>query len=169
MQILLGSHDYNRRGAGMFKFIALAKRCPKPLTLTAVVAASALGFAAQPALASQSQGNGPFQCRVFASEPKVSVDGTRIFGHGSSICTGTGYQDQKIVVTLEEHPFPTLYRVLAQASTDYRASREVHQKVSWSCTLSGTHTYTIETSWYGQDGALYGAINSPDVSLTCSG
>lgn len=155
----------------MFEFIAPAKRYIRSLTMMAAVSACALVLAAPPALAaSQSQASVPgYDCHLFASEPRVSADGHEITGRGAAVCTGTGWQDQKIVVTLEAKPFPTLYEVLARASTDYSSSRFLQQTVSWACTFSGTRTYTVETSWYGQDGALYGAINSPDVSLTCSG
>jgi len=156
----------------MFKFTELAKRCARPLTVTAAASASALVLAASPALAaSQPQTSVPrYDCRLFVSEPKVSPDGHEITGRGGSTCRGTGWQDQKVVVFLEAHNFPTLYEVLAQASTDYSSSRSVRARVSWPCTFSGTRTYTMETAWYGDDGNLYAyKFPAESVSLTCSG
>lgn len=155
----------------MFKFTALAKTHTRPLTVTAVAGVSAFMLAAPPALAaSQSPASAPgYRCQLLASEPKVSADGHEIIGSGTSICTGTGWQDQKIVVTLEAQPLPTLYEVLAQASTDYSSSRTLTQTVSWPCTFSGTRTYTVETSWYGQNGAVYSyKYPGKNLSLTCS-
>lgn len=155
----------------MFKFIALAKTYIRPLTVTAVAGASALVLAAPPALAaSQSPtGAGGYRCLLFASEPRVSADGHEIIGRGQSVCTGTGWQDQKIVVTLEAQPFPTLYVVLAQASTAYSSSRVLTQTVTWPCNFSGTRTYTVETSWYGQNGTVYSyRFPAENLALTCS-
>ena len=155
----------------MFKFIALAKTYPRSLTVTAVAGASAFMLAAPPALAaSQSPASPPsYHCQLFASEPKVSGGGHEIIGSGTSMCTGTGWQDQKIVVTLEARPFPTLYEVLAQASTDYSSSRSLSQTVTWPCNFTGTRTYTVETSWYGQNGAVYSyKYPGKSLSLTCS-
>lgn len=151
----------------MIRFIARAKRYTRPLAVAAMVGTSALVLAAPPALAaSQSQAGGPpYHCQIFASEPKVSTDGHEITGFGTSRCTGTGWQDQKIVVSLESHNLPTLYVVVAQASTDYSSSASLQQTVSWPCTFSGTGTYTVETSWYGNDGNLY-SFNYPGKSLT---
>lgn len=156
----------------MFKLISLAKRHMRSLTVTVTVSASALVLGAPPALAAtQSQASGPpYRCQLFASEPKLSTDGHEITGLGTSMCTGTGWQDQKIVVTLEAQPLPTLYVVLAQASTDYSSSPFLEQTVSWPCTFSGTGTYTIETSWYGTNGAVYSyKYPGKSLNLTCSG
>jgi hypothetical protein len=155
----------------LFKFTELAKRYTRPLTVTAAVSASALVLAASPALAaSQPQASVPrYYCQLFVSEPKVSPDGHEITGSGGSTCTGTGWQDQKVVVLVEAHDFPTLYEVLAQASTDYSSSRSLRETVSWPCTFSGTRTYTIETAWYGDDGNLYASkFPAQSLSLTCS-
>lgn len=155
----------------MFKFIALAKTYPRSLTVTAVAGASAFMLAAPPALAaSQSPASAPsYRCQLFASEPRVSADRHEIIGSGTSMCTGTGWQDQKIVVTLEARPLPTLYEVLAQASTDYSSSRSLSQTVSWTCNFTGTRTYTVETSWYGQNGAVYSyKYPGKSLALTCS-
>jgi hypothetical protein len=155
----------------MFKFIALAKRSTRSLTVTAVVSASALVLAATPAVAaSQSQVSVPsYHCHLFASEPKLSTDGHEITGLGTSTCTGTGWQDQKLVVTLEAQILPMLYVVVAQVSTDYSSSRSLQQTVSWPCTFSGTGTYTIETSWYGENGAVYSyKYPGKSLNLTCT-
>ena len=70
---------------------------------------------------------------------------------------------------LEAHNFPTLYEVLAQASSDYSSKRSLRETVSWPSTFSGTRTYTMETAWYGQDGTLYAyKFPAESVSLTCS-
>lgn len=155
----------------MFKFVALAKMYTTSLTVTAVAGASAFMLAAPPAhAASKSPASAPgYRCHLSASEPKVSADGHEIIGSGTSMCTGSGWQDQKIVVTLEALPLPTLYQVLAQASTDYSSSRSLTQSVSWPCDFSGTRTYTVETSWYGQNGAVYSfKYPGKSLSLTCS-
>lgn len=156
----------------MFEFIPLAKRYARSLTVTAVVSASALVVAAPPAAAaSQTKASvPPYHCQLFASEPRVSADGHEITGLGTSTCTGTGWQDQKLVVSLEAQPLPWLYEVLAQASTDYSSSPFLQQKVSWPCSFSGTGTYTIETSWYGKNGAVYSyKYPGKSLKLTCSG
>jgi hypothetical protein len=155
----------------MFKFTELAKRYTRPLAVTAAVSASALVLPASPAIAaSQPQASVPrYDCRLFVSEPRVSHDGHEISGRGGSTCTGNGWQDQKVVVLLEAHNFPTLYEVLAQTSSDYSSSRSLRERVSWPCTFTGTRTYTMETAWYGKDGNLYAyKFPAESVSLTCS-
>lgn len=138
---------------------------------SAIALVFALFFAGTPALASSTApATAPFYyCELSAAQPHVSDDGHQITAFGSSVCAGTGWQDQKIVVTLEEHLFSTLYVDRAQASTDYSSSRLLLQKVSWDCTGSGTHLFTVETSWYGKDGTAYAYKFATDVSLTCSG
>ena len=156
----------------MFKFTELTKRHTGPLAVAAAVSVSALVLAASPALAaSQPQTSVPrFDCHVFASEPVVTNGGHEITARGGSTCTGSGWQDQKITVLLLAHPFPTLYEVLAQASTDYSSSRVLRETASWACTFTGTRTYTMETAWYGDNGTRYAYQSPPQsVSLTCSG
>jgi hypothetical protein len=155
----------------MFRLIALAKKYTRPLIVPVVVGASALVLTAQPAGAvSQSQPSvPPYHCQIFASEPKLSTDGHAITGVGTSMCTGTGWQDQKLVVTLEAQPLPTLFQVLAQASTDYSSSPSLEQTVSWPCPFITPGPYTIETSWYGQSGAVYSyKYPAKSLNLTCS-
>lgn len=155
----------------MSKFTELAKRYTRPLAVTAAVSASALVLAASPALAaSQPLASVPrYDCHIFVSEPVVIDGGHEITARGGSTCTGEGWQDQQIHVLLLTHPFPTLYQVLAQATTGYSSSRVLRETVTWPCTYTGTRTYTMETAWYGDDGNLY-AYKSPaeSVSLTCS-
>ncbi|SRR5260370_22444007 len=156
----------------MFKFLALAKRYTRPLAVTMVVSASALVFTAPSAGAARlSQASvPPYRCHLFASEPRLSTDGHEITGVGASKCTGTGWQEQKLVVSLEAQPFPTLCEVLAQASTGYSSSPSLKETVSWPCTFSGTRPYTIETSWYGTNGAVYSyKYPAQSLNLTCSG
>jgi hypothetical protein len=155
----------------MFKLIAMTKRHTRSLIVMAVVSASTLVLTATPAVAaSQSQAVVPsYHCQLFASEPKVSTDGHEITGRGASMCTGTGWQDQKIIVTLEAQPLPWLYVVLAQTSTDYSSSPFLEQTVSWPCTYTGTGTFTIETSWYGENGAVYSyKYPAKSLDLNCS-
>ena len=154
----------------MFRFSAPAKSLTRSLIATAVVSVSALALGATPALATTaSQASAPsYRCHFLAFEPRLSADGHEITGKGASLCRGTGWQDQQIVVTLEEQLFPTLYVVRAQASTGYSPSPHLSQAVSWNCTGTGTHLYTIETSWYGQNGAVYSYKFPPEsVSITC--
>lgn len=142
----------------------------RALTVLGVVSASSLALAA-PALAvgSPQAGTAAYDCGLVASEPHVSADGSEITGIGASLCLGTGWQDQKLVVTLEEQPFPTLYVVRAQASTSYSSSPLLLRTVSWTCTGSGTHPYTIETSWYGKNGSAYSyKFSEQTVSITCA-
>lgn len=127
----------------MFKFFA-----------TTVAGASVLALAAPPAFAA-SQSQPWYNCRLFAFEPRVSADHHVITGLGASMCFGAGWQDQKLVVTLLAKPLPTLYEVLAQASTSYTSAGTLEKSVSWTCTFTGTRTYTLETSWYGKNGAAY--------------
>lgn len=154
----------------MFKFMALATRYTRPLIVT-VAGASALVLTASPAgaVSQQQASRPPYSCKLFASEPRVSPDRHEITGLGTSRCTGTGWQDQKIVVTLEANPLPTLYLVLAQASTAYSSSASLKQTVSWPCTFTGTGTYTVETSWYGANGAVYSyEYPGKSIKLNCS-
>jgi hypothetical protein len=155
----------------MIKFISLAKRYSRPLTVAALVGTSALALAAPPALAASQSQDGRFRCDLFTSEPKVSPDGHAITGTGTSRCTGTGWQDQKVVVTLETQPLPGLLEVVAQASTDYSSSSSVQATLSWPCTFTGPRTYLLETSWYGDDGNRY-AFDYPSskrtITLTCT-
>lgn len=154
----------------MIKLIARAKRYTRPLAVAAVVSTTALVLAAPPALAA-SQGLDGFRCDLFTSAPKVSPDGHAITGTGTSRCIGTGYQDQKVVVSLETQILPGLYSIVAQSSTDYSSSSSVQATVSWPCTYGGPRTYTIETSWYGDNGSRY-AFDYPSskrtVTLTCT-
>jgi len=150
----------------MFKFITW-----KSLVATAVVSISVLALAAPSAVAASQSPTDPiyYACHLYAFEPRVSFDQHAITGFGASQCFGTGWQDQKLVVTLLAHPLPTLYIVVAQASTGYSSSSILKETVSWACTFSGTRTYTLETSWYGRSGAAYGykfALQS--VKLTCA-
>jgi hypothetical protein len=141
----------------MYKFI-----------VTAVAGAGVLALAAPPAVAA-SQSQSFYNCRLFAFEPKVSANHHVITGLGASMCFGTGWQDQKLVVTLLAQPLPTLYQVIAQASTGYTAGGTLEKSVSWTCTFTGTRTYTLETSWYGKDGAAYGYKFPPQsVKLSCA-
>lgn len=147
------------------------KKYRRSLALTTMVSAGVLAIAAPPAVAaSQSRADQViYGCHLYAFEPRVSFDHHEITGFGASQCFGTGWQDQKLVVTLLAHPFPTLYIVVAKASTGFSSSSILKQTVSWTCTFSGTRTYTLETSWYGRNGAAYGYTFPPQsVTLTCA-
>lgn len=140
--------------------------------LIAALAASAsvLALTATPALAAgDSRASVPYyRCHLYASEPFVAAQGHEIVASGASVCVGNGWQDQKLVVTLVEQIFSTLYVVRAQASTRYSRSPILSKAVVWNCTGSGTHRYTVETSWYGRNGAAYGYTFPPKtVTLTC--
>jgi hypothetical protein len=152
------------------KISGLVKKCATATAATAVVATSAWAFGTSPAAASQSEGAGPpSDCRLFAGEPRLSPDGHTITGLGTSRCMGTGWEDQKLVVTLEAKPLPWLYLVVAQASTEYTSSPSLEQTVSWPCTPGVTGVYTIETSWYGKDGELYSfKYPGTSITLTCA-
>jgi hypothetical protein len=156
----------------MFKLIRPAKKFTRSLIVTVAASGSALALSAAPALAADSSQAGvPFyRCHLSASEPFVAAEGNEIVGIGSSLCVGTGWQDQKLVVTIEEQVFSTLYVVRAQASTGYSRSPFLFRPVVWNCTGAGTHLYTVETSWYGRNGAAYGYTFPPrSVTITCAG
>jgi hypothetical protein len=156
----------------MFTLIRPAKKFTRSLIVTVAVSASALALSATPALgAVSSQAGVPFyHCHLSASEPFVTAEGHVIVAIGSSLCVGTGWQDQKLVVTIEEQVFSTLYVVKAQASTDYSGSPFLFRPVVWNCTGTGTHLYTVETSWYGRNGAAYAYTFPPSsVTITCAG
>lgn len=141
----------------MLKFIA-----------TTVTGASVLALAAPPAFAA-TRSQSFYDCRLSAFEPRVSWDHHVITGLGASMCFGTGWQDQKLVVTLLAQPLPTLYEVIAQASTGYTSAGTLEKSVSWTCTFTGTRTYTLETSWYGKNGAAYSyKFPAQSVKLTCA-
>lgn len=147
------------------------KRYRRSLVVTTLISASLLGLTAPSAVAASQSPTDPiyYACHLYAFEPRVSFDHHEITGFGASQCFGTGWQDQKLVVTLLAHPFPTLYVVVAQASTGYSSSSILKQTVSWACTFSGTRTYTLETSWYGRNGDAYGFKFPPQsVTLTCA-
>ncbi|HZR54707.1 MAG TPA: hypothetical protein VFB06_35060 [Streptosporangiaceae bacterium] len=147
----------------MFKFLAR-----RSLVATVVVSISVLALAAPPAVAA-TQSQPFFSCQLFAFQPTVSADHHEITGFGASTCWGNGWQDQKLVVTLLAQPLPTLYQVLAQASTGYSSSWVLRQRVSWACTFTGTRTYTLETSWYGRNGDAYSYKFPPrSIKLTCA-
>ena len=155
----------------MIKFFSLAKRYTRPLTVAALAGTSALVLAAPPAMAATQSQDGRFRCDLFTSEPKVSPDGHTITGTGTSRCTGTGWQDQRVVVTLETQLIPGLLEVVAQSSTDYSSSSTVQATLSWPCTFTGPRTYLLETSWNGDDGDRY-AYDYPSskrtITLTCT-
>lgn len=154
----------------MSKLATAAQKYMRSLIALTVAGGGAVMLAAPPAAATEPQTPvAPYRCQLFASEPRMSPDGHEITGVGSSRCTGTGWQDQKITVTLEEQVLPTLFLVVAQSSTDFSSSQYLQQTVAWPCTFNGTATYTIETSWYGQSGATY-AYQYPghSIKLTCS-
>ncbi len=144
----------------------------RSLIVTVAVGASVLALAATPAVAAGDSGASVpvYRCDLFASEPFVTAQGHEIAGSGNSLCVGSGWQDQRLVVTIEEQIFSTLYVVRAQASTRYSTTPFLSKAVVWNCTGSGTHRYTIETSWYGRSGAAYGYTFPPKtVTLTCAG
>jgi hypothetical protein len=149
-----------------------AKKFTRSLIATVAVSASVLTLSATPALgAVSSQAGVPFyRCHLFASEPFVAAEGHEIVGIGSSLCVGTGWQDQKVVVTIEEQVLSTLYVVRAQVSTNYSTSPFLFRLVVWNCTGTGTHLYTVETSWYGRNGAAYSyTFPARSVTITCAG
>jgi hypothetical protein len=154
----------------MFKLSAKAKRFARFLTVTTVASASALALATPALAAGNPQASAPvYDCQLFAFEPWLSANGDVITGLGASLCLGTGWQDQKLVVSIEERPFPTLYVVKAQASTGYTSLPLLLKTVSWNCAGTGTHLYTIETSWYGINGSVYSyKFSSETVSITCN-
>lgn len=154
----------------MFKLIHPAKKFTRSLIVTVVAGASALALSATPALAASSQAGAPFyHCSLSAFEPFVAAEGHEIVGVGASLCMGTGWQDQKLVVTIEEQVMPTLYVVKAQASTGYSGSPFLFRPAVWNCTGTGTHLYTVETSWYGRNGAVYDYRYPPrSVTITCA-
>ncbi len=154
----------------MFRLSAKAKRLARLMTVTTVASVSALALTT-PALAAASPQASPpvYDCQLFASEPWLSASGDVITGLGGSLCLGTGWQQQELVVSIEEQAFPTLYVVRAQASTGYTSLPLVLKPVSWNCAGTGTHLYTVETSWYGINGSAYAyKFSSETVSITCS-
>lgn len=156
----------------MFRLIRPAKKSTRSLIVMVAASASALALSATPAFAAgSSHASMPFyRCNLFASEPFVVAEGHEIVAIGASLCVGTGWQDQKLVVTIEEQVLSTLYVVKAQASTGYSGSPFLFRPVAFGCTGSGTHLYTVEASWYGSNGAAYDYKFSPrSVTLTCAG
>lgn len=136
--------------------------------MTAVVGASVLALAAPSAVAAHASVPS-YRCMLSATEPVVSGNGHAITGFGSAMCAGTGWQDQKLSVLLLAHPFPTLYEVVAKASTDYTSVPFLRLTVTWPCTFSGTRLYTVETSWSGDDGAAYSyKFPAQSLKLTCT-
>jgi hypothetical protein len=146
------------------------RRLASFLTVIMVAGVSALALGT-PAQAAQGPSSGPpgYDCLLLSSEPVLSANGDVIRGLGASLCLGTGWQDQELVVSIEEQAFSTLYVVRAKVSTGYSSLPLLADSVSWNCAGTGTHLYTIETSWYGINGSVYAyKFSAETVSITCS-
>lgn len=153
----------------MCAYCSMFKRHWKSLTMSTAAGASVLALAAPPAVAASQSQASFYRCLLSAAEPVVSGNGHAITGFGASMCAGTGWQDQKLTVLLLAHPFPTLYEVVARASTSYSSAPFQRLTVTWPCTFTGTRLYTVETSWSGGDGSEYGyKFPAQSVELTCS-
>ena len=123
------------------------RKFTRTAAVTAAAAAAALALTVPPAFATASRpGTTFYNCGLRVTEP--SLHQHVITGIASSSCYGTGWQDQKLVVSVEEYILPWLIAVKAQATTGYSSKASLVQRVSFDCTGTGTHVYTIEASWY---------------------
>ncbi|HLK00325.1 MAG TPA: hypothetical protein VKU39_10515 [Streptosporangiaceae bacterium] len=143
------------------------RKFTRTATVTTAVTAAALALAVPQALATTSHsGTATYNCGLRVTEP--SLHEHVISGIASSSCYGTGWQDQKLVVSVEEYILPWLIAVKAQATTGYSSKASLVQHVSFDCTATGTHVYTIEASWYGASGDVYAFRYPPKkITLTC--
>lgn len=144
-----------------------SRKVTSVLTMTAVSSVAALALtvpAAQAAPAHEALNF--YNCAIGVSEPTVH-DGV-LSGFASSACVGNGWQDQQLVVNVEEYLFPTLIVVRARATTGYSSSSRLFERVSFKCTGTSEHYYTIEASWYGAGGNAY-AYRYPPIKrkLAC--
>jgi hypothetical protein len=118
------------------------------------------------ALASTAPVAGSYNCTVRVTEPTMHAH--VIYGLATSQCTGTGWQDQRLKVSIEEFVFPTLIEVKATAITDFSASSTLSQWVTFNCAGTGTHYYSVEASWTGADGNAHDYRYPPkEERLSC--
>lgn len=84
----------------------------------------------------------PWICSVYASDPEQAHD--EIIGNGWQSCSGTGYEDTQIRVTVQKYWHLGIWNNVKQVDSGWSSSYWLDRYVYADC-VSGKHEYRVIT------------------------
>ncbi|MCW2542412.1 MAG: hypothetical protein JWN95_4137 [Frankiales bacterium] len=113
----------------------------------------------------------PWVCSVYASDPYKSSEGGKqvIEGHGWQSCTGYGYHNTKLQITVQQYRGLGIWADKYTYNSAWGYSAWLEHWVWWNCAKgTGNQLYRIVTRGYAQSGAYSQGVQSQNyLRVTC--
>lgn len=97
-------------------------------------------------------------CTVYASDPWIT--GTIVYGDGWQSCTGSGYLQTSLKVTIQTYMGLGLWKNRASLSTSYTNYAWLERYPQYNCSGIGTYTYRIVTDGWAVYTSYHQAVQS---------
>jgi hypothetical protein len=108
-------------------------------------------------------GKASYTCTVFASDVYWSQQGVELYGDGDQICSGTGFNQSALRVTIQRYAGLGVWNNKARVDIPLgNWSNSLSHRAYYNCNGTGTETYRVVVDGY----AAYGNSHLSDVSNT---
>jgi hypothetical protein len=109
-------------------------------------------------------------CTVYAADPTWAVTHYVIDAEGFQVCSGSGWQPQRVRVALERKGFLGIWNIKNRNGTPWSYSSTVDYILSTGCGVAGggTGTYRTVVDGYAVGGARSATATSGSVTMACN-